>query len=54
MDTPLFSGHLGVFDAAITFNVILTITNATSKNLPSSGTKWFPIMTCIHLPDIPS
>jgi len=35
----------------ITLNVIiLTITNAISKNLPSSGTKWLPIMTYIHLP----
>ena len=34
----------------ITFNVILTITNATSKNLPSTGTKWLPIMTYIHTP----
>ena len=33
MDTPLFSGHLG------SFNVILTITNAIRKHLPSSGTK---------------
>ena len=32
----------------ITFNVILTITNVISKNLPSSGTKWLPIMTYIH------
>jgi hypothetical protein len=32
----------------ITFNVILTITNAINKNLHSSGTKWLPIMTCIH------
>jgi len=31
---------------------MLTITNAISKNLPSSGTKWFPIMTYIHPPDI--
>jgi hypothetical protein len=44
MDTPLFSGHLGAFDT-LTFNVILTITNVISKNLPSSGTKWLPIMT---------
>ena len=29
-------------------SVILTITNATSKNLLSSGTKWLPIMTFIH------
>jgi hypothetical protein len=52
MDTPLFSGHLGAFDALmITFNVILTITNAISKNLPSSGTKWLPIMTyCTFTP----
>ena len=28
--------------------VILTITNAISKNLPSSVTKWLPIMTYIH------
>jgi hypothetical protein len=35
----------------ITLNVIiLTITNAISKNLLSSGTKWLPIMTYIHLP----
>jgi hypothetical protein len=34
----------------VTFNVILTITNAISKNLPSSGTKWLPIMTYIHPP----
>jgi hypothetical protein len=30
--------------------VILTITNAISKNLPSSVTKWLPIMTYIHPP----
>jgi hypothetical protein len=47
MDTPLISGYLGAFDA---FNVILTIINAISKNLPSSGTKWLPIMTYIHPP----
>ena len=41
MDTPFLMSH-------ITFNVILTITNAISKNLPSSGTKWLPIMTYIH------
>ena len=41
MDTPFLMSH-------ITFNVILTITNAVSKNLPSSGTKWLPIMTYIH------
>ena len=35
---------------AKTFIVILTITNAISKNLISSGTKWLPIMTCIHPP----
>ena len=35
----------------ITFNVILTINNAISKNLPSSGTKCLPIMTYIHPPD---
>ena len=34
----------------VTFNVILTITNAISENLPSSGTKWLPIMTYIHPP----
>jgi hypothetical protein len=29
------------------------ITNAISTNLPSSGTKWLPIMTYIHThPDI--
>jgi len=27
----------------ITFNVIITITNAISKHLPSSGTKWPPV-----------
>ena len=27
----------------------LSIANAISKNLPSSGTKWLPIMMCIHL-----
>jgi hypothetical protein len=32
----------------ITFNVILTITNAISINLPSGSTKCFPIMTYIH------
>jgi hypothetical protein len=53
MDTPLFSGHLGAFDA-LSFNVILTITNAISKNLPSSSTKWLPIMTYIHPPGINS
>ena len=37
----------------ITFNVELTITNAISKNLPSSGTKWLSIMTNIHLPGSP-
>ena len=47
MDTPLISGYLGAFDA---FNVLLTIINAISKNLPSSGTKWLPIMTYIHPP----
>jgi hypothetical protein len=36
----------------VTFNVILTITNAISKNLPSSGTKWLPIMTYNHPPEI--
>ena len=35
-------------DNTIAFNVILTITNAISKNLPSSGTEWLPIMTYIH------
>ena len=46
----LNDGHRCLADIwrTITFNVILTITNATSKNLPSSGTKWLPIMTCIH------
>jgi hypothetical protein len=48
MDTPLFSEHLGAFDA---FSVILTITNAISKNLPSSGTTWLPIMKYIHPPE---
>jgi len=47
MYTPMFNGHLGAFDA-LTFNVIITITHAISKNLPSSGTKWLPIMTYIH------
>jgi len=51
MDTPLLSRHLGTFDT-LTFNVIRTITNAISKNLPSSGTKWPPIMTYIHPPCI--
>ena len=37
---------------AKTFNVILTITNDISKNLPSSGTKWLPIITYIHTPGI--
>ena len=32
----------------ITFNVILTITNAISKNLSSSCTKRLPIITYIH------
>ncbi len=41
---PFFSRHLGAFDA-LTFNVILTITNAISKNLPPSGTKCLPIMS---------
>ena len=43
MDTLVFSGYLGAF------NVILTITNVISKNLPSSCTKWLPIMT--YIPD---
>jgi hypothetical protein len=34
MDTPLLSGPLGTFDT-LTFNVILTISNTISKNLPS-------------------
>jgi hypothetical protein len=33
-------------------NVILTITNVISKNLPSSGTKWLPIMMYILSPGI--
>ena len=48
MDTPLFNGHLGAFDALSHLMFILTITNAISKNLSSSGTKWLPIMTYIH------
>jgi hypothetical protein len=48
MDTLLFSGHLGPCDALSHLNVTLTITNAISKNLPSSGTKWLPVMTYIH------
>jgi hypothetical protein len=35
-----------------TFNVILRITNAISKNLPSSGTKLLPIMTHLDPPDV--
>jgi hypothetical protein len=34
MDTPLFSGRFRGIWRTITFNVILTITNAISKNLP--------------------
>jgi hypothetical protein len=53
MDTPLFSGHLWALDAwTITFNIILTINSAISKNLPSSGTKWLSIMTYPHPPEI--
>jgi hypothetical protein len=37
-------------DVTTIFNVILTIANAKSKYLPSSGTKWLPIMTYIHPP----
>ena len=44
MDTPLFCGHLGAFDALF----ILTITNAISKNVPSRSTKWLPIIMYIH------
>jgi hypothetical protein len=50
----LNDGHIVVYRpfrgiwCTITFNVILTITNVISKNLPSSGTKWLPIMTYIH------
>jgi hypothetical protein len=49
MDTTLFSGHLGAFDALS--HLMLSLYNlikATSKNLPSSGTKWLPIMTYIN------
>ena len=42
------SGHLTHYQ----FKVILTITNATSKNLPSSDTKCLPIMTDIHPPEL--
>ena len=34
---------------AKTFVVVLTMTNAISKNLLSSGTEWLPVVTCIHL-----
>ena len=50
MDIPLCSGHLRGIWRTITFNVILTITNDTSKNLHPNGTKWRPIMTYIHSP----
>ena len=43
MNTPLLSRYLGAFWRAITFNVILTITNAISKNLPSFSTKCLPV-----------
>jgi hypothetical protein len=48
--TLIITGSGGKNTAAntITFNVILRITNAISKNLPSSSTKWLPIMTYIH------
>ena len=50
----LNDGHTIVYrtfgDIWYTFNVILKITNAISKNLPSSVTKWLPIMTNIHPP----
>jgi hypothetical protein len=45
--TVVYRPFRGIW-CTITFNVILTITNAISKNLPSSGTKWIPIMTYIH------
>ena len=44
MDTPLFRGIW----RTITFNVILTITNAICKNLPSNSTKWRPIIVYIY------
>ena len=52
MDTPLFNGHLGAFDTLSHFmlSLYISITNAISKNLPLSGTKWLPIMTYIHHP----
>ena len=49
MHTPLFSGHLGAFDALSSYPY--NNYNAKSKNLPSSGTKWLPIMTYIHPPE---
>ena len=44
MNTPLFRGIW----CLITFDVILTITNDISKNLPSSSTQWCPIITYVH------
>jgi hypothetical protein len=55
MYTPLFSRPLGIFGALTSYHyhisVILAITNAISKNLPSNGTKWLPIMMYIHPPE---
>jgi hypothetical protein len=44
MDTSLFRDIW----RTITFKVILTITNAIYKNLPSNSTKWRPIIVYIH------
>ena len=54
-DKFLNDGHAVVWRTSrgiwrtITFNVILNITIIIrKKNVPSSGTKWLPIMTYIH------
>ena len=51
----LNDGHtvvLADIEGHLTLYIILAITNAINKNLPSSGTKWLPIMTYIHPPNI--
>jgi len=52
MDTPLFSGHLGAFDALSHLMLALQYLMLCVKIYLQAAQKWLLIRTYIHPPDV--
>jgi hypothetical protein len=52
MDTPLFSGHIGAFDALSHLILSLQYIMLLINTYLHAAQKWLPVVTYIHPPDV--